>query len=115
MSLRKALALLPDDRGTATVVREVLAFFDSHPDTDIEPERVMHATGLPPIRVEPVLKTLAETLVLDCDGEPALKSCRYHPDSVLSLEVSRYLRVQSGSSSQLQSSVDRFRGRHGLF
>lgn len=113
MSLRKALALLPDDRGTATTVHEILAFFNAHPETEMQPERVMHATGLSPVRVEPVLKALADALVLDCDGDPRLKPCRYDPDAVLSMEVSRYLRLSGGSSARLQSSVDRFRGRYG--
>jgi len=113
MSLRKALVLLPDDRGTAHALHEVLAFFNSHVDERIDAERVMHATGMPPARVEPILEVLAKTFVIDCDGDPRLKQCVFHPDSVLALEVSRYLRLGDHSSARLQSKVDRFRGRYG--
>lgn len=112
MSLRRALTVLPDDRGTANAVREILSFFNAHPRHPIEPERLMHATGLPPARVEPVLEVLSKAYVIDCDGDPRLKPCSFDPDSVLSLEVSRYLRVADKSTARLQSRVDRFRGRY---
>lgn len=113
MSLRKALTLLPDDRATVNVTREAVAFFSAHPREPIEPERVYRALGMPAARVEPVLRALADSFVIDCDGDPRLDPCRFDPDSILQLEVNRFLRVKDTNQSRLQSGVDRYRGRYG--
>jgi len=113
MSLRTALSALPDDRETSTAVREVVTFFQRHVHTPLPPERVVRATGLPPIRTEPVLKALAEGGVLHCDGDPCHSGCRYDPDRVLALEVDRFMRATDSTSARLQSGVDRYRDRFG--
>ena len=113
MSLRTALSVLPDDRETSTAVREVVTFFQRHARTPLAPERVVRATGLPPIRTEPVLKALADEGVLHCDGDPRLVECSYDPDRILALEVDRFLRVAGATNVRLQSGVGRYRDRFG--
>ncbi len=113
MGLRKALASLPDDRATVATVREVVAFFDAHAHEPIEPDRVSRAIAMSHDRTDPVLKALAESFVIDCDGDPRLAPSSYDPDTVLALEVRRFLRGKDGSTMRLQSGVDRYRGRFG--
>ena len=111
MSLRRALELLPDDRGTQVAIREVMAFFSAHSREPIEPARVARATGLAPERTAPVLEALARAFVLNCDGDPSCVPGTYDPDAILALEVGRFLRVRDSAPSRLRSGLDRFRGR----
>jgi len=113
MSLRRALSALPDDRDTVATVRQVVAVFAGHPGESVDAERIVRSTGLSPMRVEPVLCALADTHVIDCDGDPRLHPCTYRPDAVLSLEVRRFMRVAGGVETRLQRGADRFRGRYG--
>ena len=113
MSLRTALASLPDDRATASAVREVVAYFSAHRVSEIEADRVVRATGMAPERVEPVLAALCAASVLHCDGDFRLHGISFEPDSVLELEVARFLRVAGTPDSRLQASVGRYRNRLG--
>ena len=113
MSLRKALAVLPDDRATAHAVHEIMSFFVAHEGEGLTADRVASATALSFMRIEPVLKALASAEVIDCDGDPRLHTCIYSADTILALEVKRYLRVADGASSRQQSSINKFRGRYG--
>ena len=113
MSLRTALAALPDDRDTAAAVREIVTYFAAHPRTPIEPDRLVQATSLSSVRVEPVLRALASGRVLHCAGDPRLAPCDFEPDHVLALEVERYLRTAGITNVRLQSSVGRFRQQYG--
>ena len=113
MSLRKALAMLPDDVATRNSVRSVVSYLQSHEGERFDVERIGRGTGLAQPRVESVLSALASGYVVDCDGDPRFNSCIFSPDPVLSLEVRRYLRVAGGSDTRLQRGVDRFRGRYG--
>ena len=113
MSLRIALAALPDDRGTATVLREVLAFFSAHPHTDLSVDRLVRATGLGHERIEPVLAALCSAAVLHCDGDSRLHDCSFDPDHVLALEIERFLRTAGAPNVRLQASVGRYRNRFG--
>lgn len=113
MSLRQALAKLAEDRDTVTAARDVISYFDRHRDETVASPAVERATGLSPSRVEPVLTVLARAQVIDCDGDPHLDGCRYHPDRVLELEVRRFLRDSTRTDSALRSRVDRFRGGYG--
>lgn len=114
MSLRTSLALLPDDRTTDATVREVIAFFRAHPHEPVEASRVARATGMPEERILPVLQAMARGRVIDCDGDPLLRPCSFDPDTMLALEIRRYLRASDGASSRMQAGVDRYRGRQGL-
>jgi hypothetical protein len=105
--------VLPDDRATVSAAREILAFFNAHAHEPISPDRLVRATGLPADRTEAVLGVLAGSFVLDCDGDPGLAPSSYDPDTVLALEVRRFLRVHEATNTRLQSDIDRFRGRHG--
>jgi len=112
MSLRRALVALPDDRGTLSAINGVITYLERHPDEPFDLPGITRRTGLESVRVEPVICALADAFVIDCDGDPRSTSCRYRPDSVLALEVRRFLRTSGGVDIRLQRGVDRFRGRH---
>lgn len=114
MSLRTSLALLPDDRATGTAVREVILFFHAHAHEPVEASRVVRATGLSADRVEPVLTALAKGLVIDCDGDPLKEPSSFDPDTMLALEIRRFLRVEDSAHSRASAGVIRYRGRQGL-
>jgi hypothetical protein len=113
MSLRTALAALPDDRSTASAVHEVISFFSAHQGDVVAEDRVSRATGLSRDRVELVLRSLCVAGVLHCDGDPRLTSVSFDPDRILELEVERFLRVAVKPDSRLQASVGKFRNRLG--
>lgn len=113
MSLRRALAALPDDRDTVAATREVVAFFDSHKGEVIDFRRLARVTGLGEVRAAPVLQALAGASVVDCDGELDSRECTYAPDGALDIEVRRFLRVSGLAGDGLQRRVDRFRGSFG--
>jgi len=112
MSLRKALVALPDDRGTLSVIHGVITYLDRHPDEPFDLPVITRRTGFDDDRIGPVICALAEAFVIDCDGDPRSTSCTYKPDSVLAMEVRRFLRTSGGVDIRLQRGVDRFRGRH---
>lgn len=114
MGLRATLALLPDDRATDAAVREVIEFFRAHAHEPIDAHRVSRATGLSHERVDPVMQALAQGRVIDCDGDPLTEPSSFDPDTMLAMEVRRFLRASSGSSSSGRAGMDRFRGRQGL-
>ena len=114
MGLRTTLALLPDDRATEVAVREVIAFYRAHAHESVDAHRVARATGLSAQRVDPVLQALAKGRVIDCDGDPLMAPSSYDPDTMLAMEVRRFLRVSDGTSTRIQAGVDRYRGRQGL-
>jgi len=110
VSLRNALAALPDDRATRVAVTEVLAYV-RRATAEVDAPRVARVTGIGLSTVERVLDVLAGGVVLDCSGDPP--RYRYHADTVNDLEVSRFLRSRSTQDSRVQGSVDRFRNRFG--
>jgi len=110
VSLRNALAVLPDDRATRAAVTEVLAYVRGT-TAEVDASRVARVTGIGLSMVERVLDVLAGGVVLDCSGDPP--HYRYHADTVNDLEVSRFLRSRSTHDSRVQGSVDRFRNRFG--
>jgi hypothetical protein len=113
VSLRMTLTLLPDDRATNAAVREVIAFFRAHAHEPVEPSRVARATGLSADRVDPVLQALARGRVIDCDGDPLAEPSSFDPDTMLAMEVRRFLGSSDRASSRIQAGVDRYRGRQG--
>jgi hypothetical protein len=104
---------MPDDRATVYAAREVIAAFMAHQREALGAERVAKMTGIERDRVEPVLRSLVKALVLDCDGDPALRPCTFDPDPVLMLEVERFLRAPDPDGTRMQSSIGRFRSRLG--
>jgi hypothetical protein len=113
VSLRTALASLPDDRTTASAVREVVAFFAAHEHTSIDLQRLARATALSEERARGVVQVLCSAGVLHCDGDPQLRDSSFEPDGVLSMEVDRFLRSASAPTARLQASVGRYRNRLG--
>lgn len=84
-----------------------------HVGEPVPATRISRSTGLELSRVVPVLTALARYLVIDCDGDPSTKSCTFKPDTVLKLEVERYMRSGSSDTARLQSSLGKFRARLG--
>jgi hypothetical protein len=113
VSLRTALAALPDDRGTVHAAHEIVAYMALHVGEAMPASRISRSTGLELSRVEPVLEALARFVVIDCDGDAGLSSCTFEPDAVLRLEVERYLRSGGSDTARLQSSLGKFRSRLG--
>lgn len=113
MSLRTALASLPDDRETAACVRQVLGYLAEHPAEPVTAARISRVVGIDQHRVDTVMSAFAKSYVVDCDGDPEVASCVFRPDSIVSMEVSRFMRSAGSSSARLQRGVDRFRGRYG--
>jgi hypothetical protein len=113
VSLRTALASLPDDRMTASAVREVVAFYAAHEHTPLDPTRISHATSISSERVVAVVKALCSAGVLHCDGNPDLKGSTFDPDRVLSMEVDRFLRSGGASSARLQAGIGKYLNRLG--
>jgi len=113
MSLRTALAVLPDDRATVHAAREVLACFAMHVGEPLPADRISRSTGLDISRVLPILEALTKSVVIDCDSDPSLSSCTFEPSAVLKLEVDRYLRQGGSETTRMQSSIGKFRSRLG--
>jgi hypothetical protein len=113
VSLRTALASLPDDRGTVHAAHEIVACFAMHVGEPLSAIRIGRSAGLEVDRVVPVLAALATSVVIDCDGDPSLGSCTFEPDAVLKLEVERYLRSGGSDTARMQSSLGKFRARLG--
>ena len=113
MSLRTALAALPDDRTTATAVREIVAFYAAHEHTAIDAERLARATSIPHERVHTVLRALCSEGVIHCDGDPRRNGGRFDPDRVLAMEVDRFLRSANAPRAHLQAGVGRYLNRFG--
>jgi hypothetical protein len=113
VSLRTALASLPDDRTTAIAVREIVAFFAAHKSTSIDVERVVRATALSDDRVRSVMQALCSAGVLHCDGDPRLQGISFDPDRVLAMEVDRFLRRADGPGTRVQASVGKYLNRFG--
>lgn len=113
MSFRRAIEALSDDRETVMATREIVAFFQRHRGEAVERSRVARATGVPAGRVEAILGALAGAHVIDCDRDSSTADVTYNPDSVLELEVRRFLRVSDTVGSGLRRKADRFRGRFG--
>jgi hypothetical protein len=113
VSLRTALASLPDDRATASAVREVVSYAAAHRRQAFPAERIVKATGMTHDRIDPVLRALCDCGVLHCDGDPCLHDMRFDPDSVLELEIARFLRASGTPEARLQASVGKYRNRLG--
>jgi DNA-binding transcriptional ArsR family regulator len=113
LSLRRAQKALPDDREAHHALREVLSFLSAHVGESVDADRVGRATGLSAPRVTPVLKALSEASVIDCDGDSCEGAVVFEPDTVVRLEVRRFLKSGSEPERRLQRGTDRFRDRYG--
>ncbi len=113
MSLKRALAALPDDRDSIRATREVVSYLDRHRGELVDAARISGAVGLADARVEPVLGALQEGYVIECDGDARHDRCSYLPDAVLNLEVRHFLQASSDVDAGLKRRVDRFRGTFG--
>lgn len=114
MSLRKALAALPDDRETASAAHRVITYLSENQGTPIPASRIERATGVSTARLATILGILATSYVIDCagDAEEPTCLCVFSPSSVLALEVQRYLRTKAVPDARLQQAAQRFRSTH---
>lgn len=94
-------------------LREVLAFLSMHVGERVDVDRVGRATGLAVPRVTPVLKALTDASVVDCDGDSCDGAIVFEPDTVVRLEVRRFLKSGGEPERRLQRGTDRFRDRFG--
>jgi hypothetical protein len=109
MGLDRALRDLPGDRATETAVRDVLQLMVAHTGRPFTPREMADRLGRPEDSIKVILSTLAKGLVLEADGE----AYAYERDSILELDVQRFLQ-RSGVHSQLaQDNLARFRDRYG--
>ncbi len=113
MSLRRALVALPGDRDTRATLRGVVGYLDAHRREPVDAGRIARIAGFSEGRVGLVMQALAEAFVIDCDGDPRSANCTYSPDSMLDLEVRRFLRSSGSATTDLQRGVSRFRDRYG--
>ena len=113
MSLRTALAALPDDRASVHAAREVIACFAAHRREPLSAERLARCTGIDLERIEPVLHSLVDAGVVDCDGDSSPQSCAFDPGPVLQLEVERFLRSANPDTTRMSANIGRFRSRLG--
>lgn len=110
MSLRKALEGLPHDRVAEAATRDVISLFTRRPGewlAEAEVERVIASSA---DIVERVLAVLTDSLVLDSRDGPLMY--RYRPETLIELEVDRYLRRVSVHDDVVRSNVARFRERY---
>jgi hypothetical protein len=110
MGLSNALIRLHADRAVDSAVRDVLLAFHRHQRTPLSVEDVVRLANRSPAVVAPILTTLAQTFVLDCDGNPPRYS--YVPDALLRIDTERYLQRVEAVEGRLQNNVARFRQRH---
>ena len=111
MTLRRAIAALPDDRATIRAAQAVVRFFNAHPGEDIGIERIVKATGVAEETVHAITEVLSDSFVIDCVGLE--RCCRFDPSPILAIEVSQYLRTAAAPDAGLRQSTDRFRQRFG--
>lgn len=108
MSLRRALEELPHDRMLESVAREVLGLFQRNPKSWLTPDQVK--SRIPhPANADRILTLMAESYVLDFEDAPP--RYRLVDDTLLSIEVDRFLRQAERHEHRIQTNVARFR-RH---
>jgi len=64
VSLRKALAALPDDRSTRSAIHGVVSYLDTHRDEPFDLYVITRRTGIDAPHIELVLRALASAFVI---------------------------------------------------
>jgi hypothetical protein len=105
------MSLIADDRQTQSATREVLDVMTASPERWFTAAEVSRRCLIDSDTVHGVLTALAAGRVLDF--EPASGSYRYRKDTVLDLEVRRFIRSANGHERLVRTNVDRFRQRYG--
>ena len=111
MSLKSALLLLPLDRETSCATRDVLDLFRRHPDEWFRVAQIAGSVNRSSTLVGDILEVLRGNAVLDFDS--TVRSYRYRRDTLLDIEIDRFVRRVEGGSNVVQSNVERFRQRYG--
>ncbi len=111
MSLRRALEGIRSDRETVTTLREVLAMIRHHSGEPLLPADIARAVGRDAEIVAPLLEVLAAAFVLDFDS--ASGRYIYSQDTLLDVEIDRYVRRTDEFSGRAQNNLERFRRRYG--
>jgi hypothetical protein len=110
MSLRRALDRLPHDRATEGAARELLTLFRRRHGEWIPLSELLIEGSYPEGVGRTVLDTLVSSTVLEFRGGPP--RYRYETDSLVELEIDRYLRRADRHSGMVQDNVARFRQRY---
>jgi hypothetical protein len=109
VSLRRALDRLSADRATESVVREVLNFVRVRCGQRFTAAEIARRLERPEALVAVIVLELADAFVLRRDG-----SCySYETDSVLEMDVDRFMRRAENQSAVVQTNVAKFRDRYG--
>ncbi|MDH4139708.1 MAG: hypothetical protein OEV43_03970 [Coriobacteriia bacterium] len=111
MSLKRALESLPADRETSSTVRDILTMFRRHPDAWMSCRHVANIVDRSVETSRGILAVLAESGVLDFDS--AESKYRYEQDTLLNIEIDRFVRRVDSHAGAVQSNVERFRQRYG--
>jgi hypothetical protein len=109
MSLRRALDRLAADRATENSVREVLHFLRVHNGQPFSAAEIARRLERPEGSVAVIVLELADAFVLHRDG-PCYS---YEAESVLEMDVDRFIRRAESQSAVVQTNVAKFRDRYG--
>ena len=110
MGLRQALEKLPHDRAVESATRTILALFRKQPGEWLTADEILtHVSD--PAAGRKVLRILTETFVLDFQDAPPRYRCE--PDTLLEMELERYLHGAERHEERRQSNMARFRRRFG--
>jgi DNA-binding IclR family transcriptional regulator len=110
MSLKRALEKIPDDRTSETAAKDILRLFRHHPDESLSVNDVARRSGLNESTVGMILCVLADSYVLSADADRYL----YHRDTIVDMEIERFLRRAETHNEFVQSNVAKFRERYGV-
>lgn len=109
MSLRKALDRLPGDLATENAVREVLQLLRIRTGEPLSVAEIARRLERPEGSVAVILLELADAFVLHRDS----LSYSYVCDSVVEMDVDRFMRRAESHSTFVQTNVAKFRDRYG--
>jgi DNA-binding IclR family transcriptional regulator len=110
MSLKRALEKIPDDRTSEAAAKDILRLFRHHPDESLSVNDVARRAGLNESTVGMILCVLADSYVLSSDADRYL----YHRDTIVDMEIERFLRRAETHNEFVQSNVAKFRERYGV-
>jgi len=109
VSLGRALASLPGDEQTESVLRDVLVLFGHHAQEWLSESDVQSKTGRTRTELRSILPTLSDSYVLDFDRSQGLY--RFSGDVVLGFEIDSFMRRADCHQNHVRANVARFRER----
>lgn len=103
------MALLPSDRSTEDAVRDILEIARVHTGEWLGASEVARRLQRPEESVRVILSRLAEGRVLNRDGD----RFRYDSETLLDLDVERFMRRSQQHTQFQQNNLAKFRDRFG--